>query len=229
MSPTFFRQTLALVKKDLRRELRTGETLVTTTSFAVLLMLIFTFGFYERGESVAFVFPGILWVAISFAGMLAIGRSFAQERDSGCLRALALIQGTETSLYFAKLLVNLIFMGVFELVLVPLLALAFSVNIFAQGWLFLVILGAGTLGFAILGTLISAMLVHSQLKDVLLPLLLFPLVVPLIIGGVKATGLLLGAPDLAALKTWVMVMVLMDAIFLIGALFMFRWVLSAIE
>lgn len=229
MNPSFTRQVVALVRKDLRRELRTGETLVTTTSFALLLMLIFTFAFYQRDETVVLVFPGILWVAIIFSGMLAIGRTFAQEEESGCLRALALIPRTQTSLYCAKLLVNLIFMAVFEAALVPMLALAFSVNIFEYfGW-FMLILGAGTLGFAILGTLISAMLVHSSLKDVLLPLVLFPLVVPLLIGGVKATGLLMTGGDLAAVQTWAVAMLAIDGAFLIGSLFMFRWVLSAIE
>lgn len=229
MNPSFATQVLALVRKDLRREMRTGETLVTTTSFALLLMLIFTFAFYQRDETVALVFPGILWVAVIFSGMLAIGRTFAQEQESGCLRALALIPGTQTSLYCAKLLVNLIFMVVFEAALVPMLALAFSVNIFNDfGW-FALILGAGTLGFAILGTLISAMLVHSNLKDVLLPLVLFPLIVPLLIGGVKATGMLMGAGNLAGVQTWALAMIAIDVVFLGGAALMFRWVLSAIE
>jgi heme exporter protein B len=238
MNPTFLQQTLAIVAKDLRRELRTGETLVTTTAFSVLLMVIFTFAFYQNEETVAFVFPGILWVAVVFSGMLAIGRSFAQEKDSGCLRALALVPGTHTSLYFAKLSVNLLFMLVFEAVLVPLLALAFNVNIGEHlGW-YVVTLGSGTLGFAALGTLISAMLVHSKLKDVLLPIVLFPLAIPLIIAGVKSTALLLGADmlgadmlgaDMEAVWGWTKIMVAIDGVFVIGSLLLFRWVLSAIE
>jgi heme exporter protein B len=233
MKPTFFRQTVAIIRKDLRRELRTGETLVTTTSFSVLLMVIFTFAFYQNEETVAFVFPGILWVAVVFAGMLAIGRSFAQEKESGCLRALALVPGTHTSLYCGKLAINLLFMAVFEAVLVPLLALAFNVSLGQNlGW-YLLILGGGTIGFAALGTLISAMLVHSQLKDVLLPIVLFPLVVPLIIAGVKSTALLLGGDvggsDIDAIWGWVKVMLAIDGVFVIGSLLLFRWVLSAIE
>lgn len=229
MKPSFLRQTLAIVRKDLRRELRTGETLVTTTAFSVLLMVIFTFAFYQDETTVAFVFPGILWVAVVFAGMLAIGRAFAQEKESGCLRALALVPNTHTSLYCGKLFINLLFMGVFEAVLVPFLALAFDVEVSAHlGW-YLLILAAGTLGFAALGTLISAMLVHSRLKDVLLPIVLFPLIVPLLIGGVKATAMLLGTPDYAAVWGWAKVMLAMDGVFVIGSLMLFRWVLSAIE
>ena len=229
MKPRFIRQTLAIVGKDLRRELRTGETLVTTTSFAVLLMVIFTFAFYQNEETVAFVFPGILWIAVIFSGMLAIARTFAQEKESGCLRALALIPNTHTSLYAAKLVINLLFMFVFEAVLVPILALAFDVDVAADlGW-YVVTLGAGTLGFAALGTLISAMLVHSRLRDVLLPLVLFPLIVPLIIGGVKTTAMLLSGADTQSVWAWARVMLAMDGVFIIGSLLLFRWVLGAIE
>ncbi|QDG53195.1 hypothetical protein FIV42_21335 [Persicimonas caeni] len=229
MNPTFLRQTLAIIRKDLRREMRTGETLVTTTAFSVLLMVIFTFAFYQNEETVAFVFPGILWVAVVFAGMLAIGRTFAQEKESGTLRALALIPNTHTSLYIGKLAVNLLFMFVFEAVLVPLLILAFNVDVGGElGW-YLLTLGAGTLGFAALGTLISAMLVHSRLKDVLLPIVLFPLIVPLVIAGVKSTALLLGDGSLEAVWDWAKIMVAIDGVFVIGSMLLFRWVLSAIE
>lgn len=229
MNPTFLRQTVAIVRKDLRRELRTGETLVTTTAFSVLLMVIFTFAFYQNEETVAFVFPGILWVAVVFAGMLAIGRTFAQEKESGCLRALALVPNTHTSLYCGKLAINLVFMLVFEAVLVPLLALAFNVDMGPNlGW-YLLTLGAGTLGFAALGTLISAMLVHSRLKDVLLPIVLFPLVVPLVIAGVKSTALLLAGENLDAVWGWAKIMLAIDGVFVIGSMLLFRWVLSAIE
>lgn len=229
MKPTFIRQTLAIIRKDLRRELRTGETLVTTTAFSVLLMVIFTFAFYQNEETVAFVFPGILWVAVCFAGMLAIGRAFTQEKESGTLRALALVPNTHTSLYCGKLAVNLLFMFVFESVLVPLLLLAFNVDVGGEfGW-YLLTLAGGTVGFAALGTLISAMLVHSRLKDVLLPIVLFPLIVPLVIAGVKSTALLLGNGDVEAVWGWAKIMLAIDGVFVIGSMLLFRWVLSAIE
>ena len=120
MKPAW-RQTAAIVRKDLRRELRTREVTTTTVAFSVLLMVIFAFGFYRRGEEAAHIFPGALWISILFAGTLAIGRTFQDERDSGCLRALALIPGTRLSLYLGKLLLNLSFMVIFELALVPLL------------------------------------------------------------------------------------------------------------
>lgn len=229
MKPSFLRQFRAIIGKDLRREWRTREILTTTISFAVLLMVIFTFAFYQDEETVAFVFPGILWISVVFSGTLAINRTFAQENESGCLRALALAPRTDVSLYLAKLIVNLLFMFAFELVLVPVLAIAFNVDILTYaGWHALVLV-AGTIGFAALGTLVSAMLVHSRLRDVLLPIVLYPLCVPLLIAGVKSTSMLLGEPDIEGVWDWSRIVLAVDGIFVIGSALLFRWVLSAIE
>lgn len=229
MTPSFLRQFRAIVRKDLRREWRTKEILTTTVSFAVLLMVIFTFAFYQDDESVAFVFPGILWISVVFSGTLAINRTFSQEAEGGCLRALALAPGTHTSLYFAKLAVNLLFMGAFELVLLPVLALAFDVDIMAHLSWHALVLTAGTLGFAALGTLVSAMLVHNRLREVLMPIVLYPLCVPILIAGVTSTGLLLGKPDLDGVWAWTRIVFAVDAVFIAGAAVLFRSVLSAIE
>jgi heme exporter protein B len=229
MNPSFFRQFRAIIGKDLRREWRTREILTTTISFAVLLMVVFTFAFYQDEETVAFVFPGILWISVVFSGTLAINRTFAQENESGCLRALALAPRTDVSLYLAKLIVNLLFMFAFEFVLVPVLAIAFDVDILTHlGWHTLVVV-AGTIGFAALGTLVSAMLVHSRLRDVLLPIVLYPLCVPLLIAGVKSTSMLLGEPDLEGVWDWSRIVLAIDGVFVIGSALLFRWVLSAIE
>ncbi|MBA2661910.1 MAG: heme exporter protein CcmB [Bradymonadaceae bacterium] len=229
MSSVFVRQTLTLLLKDLRREVRTKEILTTTVSFAVLLMVVFTFAFYQDDESVKIVFPGILWVSILFSGVLAIGRTFAQEKDGGCLRAIALIPGTDLSLYYAKLIINLLFLLTFEAILLPILALAFNVAIVAQLPLYAVALVVPTLGFVAIGTLIAAMLVHSHLREVLLPVLLFPLAVPLIIVGVKITAALFEGADFATIWPWLKLAVAMDFVYVFIAQFLFRWVLSAIE
>lgn len=225
----FFNQTLTILKKDLRREVRSKETTLTTVSFSVLLVLIFVFALHGKGEELAGIFPGILWICILFASTLAIPRTFSTERESGCLRALALIPGTHRSLYVGKLLINILFMLVFELALVPLLLLTFQVSMGEHMLAFGLMLLAGTCGFAILGTLLAAMLVHHHLKDVLLPLLLYPLLVPLIISGVEACGLMLSGENNEELWSWIRVMGVADFIFLIGSIALFGWVLRAIE
>lgn len=227
--PRFLRQTVSVIRKDLRREMRTGEILTTTVSFSVLLMVIFTFAFYQDDETVAFVFPGILWVAVVFAGTLVISRTFAQETEAGCLRALALVPGAGPSLYVAKMAVNLLFMAVFEAVLLPLLTLAFNVELAAHIGSYAAVLAAGTVGFVALGTLVSAMLVHNRLRDVLLPLVLYPLAVPLLISGVKATSALMVGPDAPTPWGWVRVMCAMDVVFVAVGYYLFDSVLDAVE
>jgi heme exporter protein B len=222
-------QIVTITGKDLTREWRTREVVTTTVAFATLLMLVFAFSFYRTGERVAFVFPGILWVAIVFTGTLTVNRAFAGEKESGCLRALALIPGTGTSMYAGKLLTTLLFMAAFEVVLVPLLMLAFDVSMAGRWAVFVAALGAGTLGFGALGVLVGAMLVHHRLREVMVPLLLYPLIAPLLIGGVKAVGIALEMRGLAPAWEWIRAMLAMDVVFIIGGQALFKWVLSAIE
>lgn len=225
----FFHQVRTLLLKDLRRELRTKEVLTTTVSFAILLMVVFTFAFYQDDDSVKIVFPGILWVSIVYSGTLAIARTFTQEKDGGCLRALALIPRTHQSLYWAKLLLNLAFMLIFEAVLLPMLALAFSVDILDQLHLYALSIFICTLGFVALGTLMAALLVHNHLREVLLPILLFPLAVPLIIVGVKITAALFEGADFSAIWPWLKIALAMDLAYIFIGQYLFQWVLSAIE
>lgn len=229
MSARFLKQVRSIVAKDLRRELRTGEIVTTTVSFAVLLTVIFAFAFFAGDQTVGIVFPGILWIAIVFTGTLVISRTFAQEVENGCLRALALVPGTESSLYVAKLAINLLFMAVFEAFLLPLLALAFDVDLVNHLVPYVTIMAAGTVGFAALGTLISAMLVHNRLRDVLLPIVLYPLAVPLLIAGVKATRTLFEGGSWSDIANWMKILGGMDLIFLAAGWATFGWVLRAVE
>lgn len=222
-------QISTLIVKDLRRELRTLEIVTTTIAFSILLLVIFAFAFYKDDDTARIVFPGILWVAIIFAGTLAISRTFAHEKEGGCLRALALIPGTHLSLYYSKLIVSLIFLAVFELVLLPFLALTFNVSIFDQLLAYGLTVLAGSVGFVALGTLLGAMLVHSHLREVLLPIVLYPLLVPLLIIGVQITGELYEGATLAEIRGWLQILVAMDLVYILVGQFLFRWVLSSIE
>lgn len=229
MSSPFFRQVRTLIAKDLRREWRTGEIVTTTVSFAVLLTVIFAFAFFAGDETVRIVFPGITWIAIVFTGTLVITRTFAQEIDNDCLRALALVPGTETALYVAKLATNLLFIVIFEVFLLPLIALAFDVDLLGHLAEYATVVLGGTVGFAALGTLVSAMLVQNRLRDVLLPLVLYPLAVPLLIAGVKSTRMLFQGGDWSTIATWLKVLAGMDVIFLAAGWATFGWVLRAVE
>ncbi len=226
---SIFRQIAAVFIKDMRREARSKEVTTTTVAFAIMLMVIFAFAFYQRDETVGIVFPGILWVSIIFAGTLAITRTFDQERSGGCLRALALIPGTDVSLYAGKLMTNLIFMAVFEAVLIPLIALSFDVDLMSHLTEHIAIIVGVTLGFSALGTLVSAVLVHSHLRDVMLPIFLYPMAVPLIIAGVKVTRALVEQNETDEVWMWIQLVAGVDVLFVFASFLMFRWVLSAIE
>lgn len=223
-----FRQTTAMIGKDLRREVRTREVTITTVAFAILLMAIFAFAFYVDEESAADVFPGILWISVIFTANLAISRTFSQEKDGGCLRALALIPGTGVSLYLAKFTVNLLFVATFELVLLPALVVVFDVDFAAHSVEYLATLATGTIGFVALGTLVAAMMVHNHMRDIMLPILLYPLAIPLIIGVVVITKLIV-ADELQSVWRYLRIVGAIDVAFFVLSIMLFRWVLGAIE
>lgn len=229
MNAGLLRQTLTIIAKDLRREWRTREILVTTVAFAVLLMVIFTFAFYRNDETITQIFPGILWVAIVFTGTLAIARTFQHERREDRLRALALIPGSQYSLYMGKFFVNLVFIALFELALVPLLIFTFSVDVTGALGLHLLTIAVGTIGFAALGTLVSAMLVRNELREILLPIVLYPLLIPLLIAGVQVTTALLEGSAWPEVGSWIQAMIAMNIAYFLLSLVLFRWVLSAVE
>ena len=229
MKTLILRQILTIVAKDLRREWRTKEILVSTVAFAVLLMVIFTFAFYHGDETSILVFPGILWIAVVFTGTLAIARTFQHERHDDCLRALALIPGSQYSLYLGKFIVNLFFMVLFELALIPLLIFTFNVDLSGVLGLHVLAIGIGTVGFAALGTLVSAMLVRNELREVLLPIVLYPLLIPLLIAGVQVTSSLLDGGTWAEVGPWLQAMLAMNIAYFLLSLALFRWVLSAVE
>lgn len=221
-------QVRTLIVKDLRRELRTREITTTTVAFSVMLLVLFAFGFYRTDVDIApLIYPGVLWVAILFTGTLAITRAFDVERQGGCLRALALVPGAENSLFAAKFLVNLLFMAVFEIVLIPMLTLMFDVDI-TEPALLLALVATVSVGFSAMGTLVAAMMVHNQMRDVMLPILLYPMAIPLFIGGVKGTTLMLAGSSAEA-AGWAQALIAADLVYVFLAWGLFRWVLSAIE
>lgn len=222
------RQAAAMVAKDLRRELRTKEISITTTAFALLLMVIFAFAFYVDENSVESVFPGVLWISIIFSATIAISRTFVQEKDGGCLRALAMIPGTGSSLYLAKFAVNVLVVAAFEVVLVPALIFMFDVDFGAAALAHIAIIAGGSAGFIALGTSIAAMMVHNHMRDVMLPILLYPLATPLLIASVVVTRAVTSG-ELERAWNIIRIVGAMDVAFFVLSLLLFRWVLGAIE
>ncbi len=224
---TFAATVWLITRKDLLIEARSREILYTTVFFAVACVLVFAFGFVREGHPVTDAAAGILWIAIAFSGTLALGRAFERERQNETLRALMLAPVDRPALYVGKLLGVLILLALVEVVLVPLVALMFQAPLFQHIWLTVGLLSAGTLGFAAVGTLFAAMLVRARSRDVLLPLLLYPMTIPVLIAGVRGTAALLQADvDEPMARVWLAMLAFFDVVFVTLALWTFEPVMS---
>ena len=223
----FFRVAALVVRKDLTVEVRSFEILSTTLFFAVTVVLIFAFGLVKEGVPLDDVAAAILWIALSFSGTLALGRTFERERQADTLRALLLAPADRPAIYAGKLAGILLLLGIVEAVLVPLVGLFFQAPVMASiGWL-AALLAAGTVGFAAVGTLFAAMLVRARSRDVLLPVLLYPMTVPVMIAGVRGTAALFQPqPDLGLAQFWLALLVFFDAVFVTLALWTFEPVMT---
>jgi heme exporter protein CcmB len=219
----FLRTAWLVLRKDIAIEAKSWEVLTTTLFFAVSCVLIFAFAFVKDGRAVEDAAAGILWIAISFSGTLALGRTFERERYGETLRALLLAPAPRSALYVGKLLGMLALLGLAELLLVPLVALLFQAALFSRPLLLVALLAGGTIGFCAVGTLFAAMLVRARSRDVLLPILLYPIVIPVIIAGVRGTAALLGAtPDEPTAIMWIGVLGAFDVVFVTLALWTFE-------
>jgi heme exporter protein CcmB len=223
----FFRVAWHVMRKDLTVEVRSREILLTTLFFAVSVVLVFSFALVREGRPPDDVAAGILWVAISFSGTLAMGRTFERERYNDTLRALILAPADRPAIYAGKLLGLLLLLGLVELLLVPLVGLLFAAPIFTFPFKLAALLIAGTLGFSAVGTLFAAMLVRVRSRDTLLPVLLYPITVPVMIAGVRGTAALFQpAPDEAMAQFWIFGLIFWDAVFVTLALWTFEPVMT---
>ena len=220
----FLSPILTLAWKDILLELRTKEIITSMLVFAVLAVIIFNFAFDPTPAVLALVVPGILWVAFTFAGILGFNRSFILEKDRGSLDGLLLCPVSRDVIYLGKLAGTFLFMLTMEALLFPIFAVLYNVSLWIPG-LFLVT-ALATLGFAAVGTLFSAMAVNTRSREIMLPLLLLPVTVPVIIAAVEATAALLGGAGLAELGRWLTLLLAFDVIFLVISSFLFGAVLE---
>ncbi|HEY7792116.1 MAG TPA: heme exporter protein CcmB [Vicinamibacterales bacterium] len=219
----FARVVLLVMRKDLTIEVRSREILYTTLFFAVSCVLVFAFAFVREGEPLGDAAAGILWIAIAFAGTLALGRAFERERHAETLRALMLAPAARPAIYVGKLLGILALLFATELIIVPLVALLFAAPLFSRPLLLAGLLVSGTIGFAAVGTLFAAMLVRARSRDVLLPVLLYPITIPVIIAGVRGTAALVQpVVDPAIIVMLISLLVAFDVVFLTLSLWTFE-------
>lgn len=221
----YLRKVLAIVGKDIAAELRTKEMLSAMFVFSLLVIFIFNFAFDLRADNAGALAPGVLWVAIAFAGMLGLGRSFITERDRGSLEGLLLAPVDRSAIYLGKLIGNILFISVVEIVILPLFIVFFNQPLSIVPALIGVIV-LGTIGFAGVGTLFSAMVIHTRARDVLLPIMLFPVVVPVLLSAVRLTSGIIDHATLADVQNWLSLLVAFDLIFMAVSFMMFEYIVE---
>ena len=222
----FFRAMGAVVWKDLSAELRSRELLSAMLIFALLVILIFNFALdldpATRREPT--ITAGVLWVIFVFAGTLGLNRSMAIEKDRGCLDGLLLAPVDRSAIYFGKALGNLVFMLMVEFIVLPIYSLLYNVNLFNPGLLLVILLGS--IGYVAVGTLLATMAVQARTRDILLPILLFPVVLPVILAAVKASTGFLDGSEMEVIRPWINLLIAYDIIFSAVAFMVFDYVVE---
>ncbi len=219
-----WRKIWALLAKDLTIEWRTREAFGLMFIFGLLIVVILSFAFELRVENALAAAPGALWVALAFAGVLGLSRSMVREHENACLEGLMLAPIERSSIFVAKALANLLFIAGAELMILPVFAVLFDANVLRADLLLVLLLG--TVGLAAVGTLLAAMVAQTRARDVLLPVLLLPLSVPLLIAATKATAGLLDGASLAGIGTWLRMLIAFDVLFSSVSYIVFEFVLE---
>jgi|SRR5579875_710694 len=211
---------LTVWRKEIRAEMRTKELLQTTITFVVIVVVLFSFAFEPTAADMRRYGPGLLWIALLFAGSLMLNSSFAKEQSNDTIYALRMAPVSPFAIYMGKMMANFSFLLITEAVLLPVFAVLYNVPILPiLGRLILVLL-LGTFGLAVTGTVFSAVATQARMREVLLPLLLLPVSVPLLIASVEATSELFARSPFLD-RTWLSVLIAFDIVFFATA-----WLLS---
>jgi heme exporter protein B len=214
----------AVVWKDVAAELRSRELISSMGVFSLLVIFIFNFALELDAAARATVTSGVLWVTFAFAGTLGLNRSMAIEKDRGCLDGLLLAPVDRTAIYFGKALANLIFILAIAAIVLPVYSILYNVNLFIPGLLLVIILGAE--GYVAVGTLLASMAVQTRTRDILLPILLFPVIIPVLVAAVKASsGFLQGIP-LDEIQPWINILLVYDVVFTAVAFMVFEYIVE---
>lgn len=219
----FFRTIGWILWKDLLSELRSRESISSMLFFALSVLLIFSFSFAMDREVIHKVIAGLMWVAFGFTAIIGLGRSFTVELQNDCLEALQISPVSKGAVYLGKLLANLLFILCVELLLLPLFVIFFNLDILEKVPVLLVIMVGGTLGLSAIGTLFSALTAQIRSREVMFPILLLPMAVPVFIGAVEATrAALIGQ----SIRPWIDLLAVFDLVFIVLSFWIIDFVLD---
>jgi heme exporter protein B len=211
---SFVRQTLTIASKDLRSELRTKEALNASVAFSLVILLLFSFAFEPTEEQTRQISGGLLWLVFAFAGALILNRSFARELANDCLDALVAAPLSGASLFLGKALANFALLFVVEYVCLPVFGVFYNVRWTQQFWALTGVVALGTWGLTVVGTMFSALTVNLRLRELMLPTIVYPIMIPGLLASVQlTTPLVMGQPITADLMQWLRLLVAFDVIF----------------
>jgi heme exporter protein B len=216
---SFLKAVSAVVWKDLQAEFRSRELFSAMLVFSLLIILIFNFALELDIKTRQSVTSGVLWATFAFAGTLGLNRSMAIEKDRGCMDGLLLAPVDRSAIYFGKVIGNLAFMLIVEVIVLPVYSILYGINLFQPGLLLVILLGS--IGYVGVGTLLSAMSVQTRTRDILLPILLFPVVIPVILSAVKASGGFLEGLPFEEILSPLSLLIAYDIIFIAVAFMVF--------
>ena len=223
---SFARRALVVAWKDLLVERRSKETLNGLLFFSLLLLFVFQFALGPDRERLAGVLPGVLWLGFILSALLALGRTFLIEREHDCWEGLLLAPGDKSAIYLGKLGANLLLMAVVETLVLALFVVFFDIELGRAFPGLVLVVALGTVGLGSVGTLFAAMTAHVRAREVLFPVLLLPVQIPVLLATVKATeALLLGEP-LSAVAHWVKLLAAADVVYVAVGLLTFDVVLE---
>jgi len=216
---SFFQTTKMIIWKDLKAEFRSHELLTAMLVFALLVILMFNFALELDIRLRSTITAGVLWATFVFAGELGLNRSLAIEKDRGCLDGLLLAPVERSAIYFGKVFTNLIMMLLMAAIVIPVYTLLYNVNLFRPIFFLVVLLGC--LGYAVVGTLLASMTVQTRSRDTLLPILLFPVAIPILVASVKASSGVFDNQTWAQVMPWINLLIGYDVIFIALAFMVF--------
>ena len=220
----FLRPLLVLVWKDILLEVRSRELVLSVLVFGILVAVVFNFALDVTPQRVTAIAPGILWVAFAFAATMAMSRAFVREREQGGLEGLLLAPVSRDAIFLGKALTNLLFMLLVELVLLPVFAVLFGFSAMSFALIGTIVLA--TLGFSLVGTLFSAIAAQTRSREIMLPVLFFPVILPVIIGAVEASSRAIGGETTVGLGRWLPLLAVFDALFLVICPWVFSFVVE---
>jgi len=203
----------AVFRKDILIEFRTKDSLTSMLFFGIVVLVVFNFALGSLHDTVRSAIPGVFWVAFVFSGTLGLNRLFAAEKENGCLQGLLMIPADRGAIYLGKMLAATVFMLIADAVIFIVGLVLFNLTVWTEIPYLVLVFVIGTLGFTTVGTLLSAIAVNTKLREVLLPLMLFPVILPILINAVEATDIVLNTMDYRSLRLPLTVMTVFTIIF----------------